>query len=109
VRRNITDAQPYNEHRYIGNITKIEEQFNKFEIDACVNFYIGILGYLLDLENNLNSNPKAFDVAHKLENLLKFNQDTVFSVTNKRLGIKRYESIHGPKTQEENRPVEQSL
>lgn len=94
----------YSDERYIGSIKKIETLYNKFEIDVCVNFYIGILGSLQNLHQKVLSNPKVFEAAYKLENLLKFHQDIIFSYENKDLGKKPYMTKHKPVIKRELKP-----
>ncbi len=96
IKTNISEAENYDEIRYIGRLGMIEELFNKFDVDVCVNFYVGILGYIQGLHRKINSNPKAFDAAYKLENLIRFNPDIVFSVENKKRAERTYISKHKP-------------
>lgn len=96
VKASVSEAGVYDMNRFIGSIERIEVEFNKLDIAVGVNFYIGLLGYLKSLQEKLPSNPKAFDAAHKLENLLKFKSDIVFSVANKKAGKPIYERAHSP-------------
>ncbi len=108
IRKNVTEGSIFSDERYIGSINKIEALYNQFEIEVCVNFYICILGYLQNLSQKLVHNPKAFDVALKLENVLRFKQEEMLSVENKMSGERKYISLHKPVKIVE-RPIEQSM
>lgn len=104
ISKNISDFALYSDSRYIGELSKIEPLFNKYDLDKGVRFYVGVLGYLESLVRKKIANPKAFDAAYKFENLLKFQEDIVFTLKNKELGSRRYEQIHSPKVEREFNP-----
>ncbi len=90
----------FDDDRFIGSLDIIEKEFSKLQIEAAANCYIGILGYLDDMVEQLTENPTKFRAAHKLENLLKFNRKVIFSRENKKRGELIYEADHRAKRPE---------
>ncbi len=92
----------FDKDRYIGNLDVIDKEFSELEISAAANFYIGILGYLDDLEEQLLENESKFKAAHKLENLLKFNRKIVLSRENINRGERIAKAHYAPSKPEKS-------
>lgn len=65
--------------RYIGNDDKVENEFEKLEIDIAANLYVCIHGYIDKMEEEILTNQRRFTAAYMFERLLTFHQDDVLT------------------------------
>lgn len=93
---NYNSMADFKEARYIGDLSNIEVKFLELSIEVAANLYIGILGYLDYLEEELLENPNRFTAAHKLENLLVSNRKQVLTRANVSRGDKVGARLHKP-------------